>query len=62
MKEGFVIQGDEKNRDREYLQLASLYREDFKQFVRKEKFRLNMTQPAFGTLHSDYVFYQQFPY
>ena len=53
------LQGDEKGRDREYMQLAQLYQEEYRQWVRIKKHELNFScGQGWGTLHSDYVFYQ----
>lgn len=53
------LQGDEKCRDREYMQLAEMYKEEFRQWARFKKHELNYSQgQGWGTLHSDYVFYQ----
>jgi hypothetical protein len=53
------LSGDEKARDREYLQLAQLYQEEYRNWVRIKKNELNMSSgQGWGTLHSDYVFYQ----
>ena len=54
------LSGDEKVRDREYLQLAQLYMEEYRNWVRIKKNELNMSSgQGWGTLHSDYVFYQR---
>ena len=54
------IQGDEKARDREYMQLASQYKEEYREFCRFEKHRLNFSMgQGWGTLHSEYVHLQK---
>ncbi len=51
------LQGDEKGRDREYMQLAKMYMDEFKQWARFKKHELNYSAgQGWGTLHSDYVF------
>jgi hypothetical protein len=51
------LQGDEKARDREYLQLAEMYKKEFCQWARLKKNELNYSGgQGWGTLHSDYVF------
>ena len=53
------LQGDEKNRDREYLQLAQMYKDEFRQWARFKKHELNFSAgQGWGTLHSDYYFRQ----
>ena len=50
------IQGDEKGRDREYMQLAQLYKDEYIQWVRRKKHELNMSMgQGWGTIHSGYV-------
>ena len=51
------LAGDEKARDREYMQLAQMYLEEFRQWARFKKHELNYSGgQGWGTLHSDYVF------
>jgi hypothetical protein len=53
------LQGDEKNRDKEYLQYASAYMQEFREFCRLKKHELNFSGgQGWGTLHSDYIFQQ----
>jgi hypothetical protein len=50
------IEGDEKRRDRDYLQLAQMYREEYLQWVKIEKHRLNYSGgQGWGTIHSNYI-------
>ena len=54
------LQGDEKGRDREYLQLAEMYKQEYMEWVRTKKLELNFSMgQGWGTLHSDYVLYQR---
>jgi hypothetical protein len=55
------ITGDEKNRDQEFLRLATQYREEFLQWARLCKSQLNINQVG-GTLYSNYVFRQHWRY
>ena len=53
------LTGDEKGRDREYLQLAQMYRDEFREWARFKKHELNFSAgQGWGTLHSDYIFRQ----
>ena len=53
------LQGDEKVRDREYMQLANQYKEEYLQWARFKKHELNFSAgQGWGTLHSDYLFRQ----
>jgi len=57
------LQGDEKARDREYLQLAEMYKDEFRQWARLKKNELNYSGgQGWGTLHSDYVFLNRWRY
>jgi hypothetical protein len=50
------IAGDEKQRDRDYLQLAQLYQHEYQNWVCLEKDTLNSRyDQGFGTLHSPYL-------
>jgi hypothetical protein len=51
------INGDEKQRDQDYLQLAETYRQEYRNWCHAKKQELN-TGPGqgWGTLHSDYYF------
>jgi hypothetical protein len=44
---------DDLNRDREYMQLAELYRTEWLQFVELKKVEINIAG-AYGTVHSAY--------
>jgi hypothetical protein len=51
------IQGDEKHRDKDYLQLAEMYHQEYRRWVFAKKFELNSGPgQGWGTLHSDYLF------
>jgi len=53
------LTGDEKGRDREYMQLAQMYRDEFREWARFKKHELNFSAgQGWGTLHSDYIFRQ----
>jgi hypothetical protein len=50
------LSGDEKGRDREYMQLAQMYKEEYRQWVHRKKMDLNFSnKQGWGTIHSDYV-------
>jgi hypothetical protein len=50
------ISGDEKQRDRDYLQLSELYRREYKNWIYLEKDTWNgRYDQGFGTLHSPYL-------
>jgi len=51
------MQGDEKNRDQEYIRIAAQYREEFLLWARLTKTSLNLRQVE-GILYSDYFFRQ----
>ena len=47
--------GDEKNRDKDYMQLALMYKDEFSQWVRIEKARLNNSMgQGWSTIRSEY--------
>ena len=49
------IQGDEKGRDREYMQFAQMYKEEYIQWVRRKKTELNYSPgQGWGTTYSGY--------
>jgi hypothetical protein len=51
------ITGDEKNRDREYTQMAAAYIDEYKQWARAKKNNLNYSMgQGWGTAYSDYAF------
>jgi hypothetical protein len=53
------IDGDEKRRDRDYLQLAEMYRQEYRNWCHAEKQSLNSGPgQGWGTLNSDYRFLQ----
>lgn len=50
------ITGDEKNRDREYLQLAQMYKDEYRQWIQRKKRDLNYSAgQGWGTIYSDYA-------
>jgi len=50
------IQGDEKGRDREYAQLAAMYKEEYRQWVHRKKIDLNYSMgQGWGTVHSEWI-------
>jgi hypothetical protein len=50
------MSGDEKGRDREYMQLAQMYKEEYRQWVHRKKMDLNFSNSqGWGTIHSDYA-------
>jgi len=50
------ISGDEKGRDKEYMQLAMMYKEEYRRWVLGKKRELNYSAgQGWGTVHSDYV-------
>jgi hypothetical protein len=51
------IAGDEKQRDKDYMQLAELYRREYQNWVYNEKDALNSRfDQGFGTMYSPYLF------
>jgi hypothetical protein len=49
------IQGDEKSRDKEYMQIMLMYKEEYRQWVRRKKWDLNYSMgQGWGTIHSEY--------
>jgi hypothetical protein len=51
------LSGDEKQRDREYLQLAEIYRKEYRMWVADKKAELNAGPgQGWGTIHSDYLY------
>jgi len=50
------VQGDEKARDREYMQLAQMYKEEYRRWVHSKKRDLNYSAgQGWGTIHSGYA-------
>ncbi len=48
--------GDEKGRDKEYMQLAQMFKEEYLRWVNLKKSELNYSiGQGWGTVHSEYV-------